>query len=71
MCSDLTSSFTPVSSARHASVYKVIIGILREMSEQKCLVSLLGPLPNQAQSLGSLLQTLENQARIANEKIGN
>ena len=41
------------------------------MSEQKCLVSLLGPLPNQAQSLGSLLQTLENQARIANEKIGN
>ena len=40
------------------------------MCEQNCLVSLLGPLPNQAQSLSSLLQTLENQARIANEKIG-
>ena len=41
------------------------------MCEQNCLVSLLGPLPNQAQSLSSLLQTLETQARIANEKIGN
>ena len=40
------------------------------MCEQNCLVSLLGSLPNQAQSLSSLLQTLENQARIANEKIG-
>ena len=63
--------FTLPFLARHASVYKVIIGILRELSEQNCLVSLLGPLPNQAQSLSSLLQTLETQARIANEKIGN
>ena len=51
-------------------MYRVIIGILREMCEQPCMVSLLGPLHNQAQSLHSLLQSLETQARIANDKIG-
>ena len=58
------------SSGRHTDVYRVIIGILREMCEQSCLVRLLGPLPNQDQSLHSLLQSLETQARIANDKIG-
>jgi len=63
-----SSSFLEI--CRHASVYRVIIGILREMCEQSCLVSLLASLPNQAQSLHCLLQSLETQARIANDKIG-
>ena len=66
----LTASNIDSSSGRHTSLYRVIIGILREMCEQSSLVSLLGPLSNQAQSLHSLLQTLETQARIANDKIG-
>jgi len=63
-----SSSFLEI--CRHTDVYRVIIGILREMCEQSCLVRLLGPLPNQDQSLHSLLQSLETQARIANDKIG-
>ena len=66
----LTASNIDSSSGRHTSLYRVIIGILREMCEQSSLVSLLGPLSNQDQSLHSLLQFLETQARIANDKIG-
>ena len=51
-------------------VCQVIIGILSEMSEQSSLVSLLGPLPDQDTSLHSLLQSLECQARIVHEKVG-
>ena len=40
------------------------------MSEQSSLVSLLGPLPDQDTSLHSLLQSLECQARIVHEKVG-
>ena len=40
------------------------------MSEQSSLVSLLGPLPDQGTSLHSLLQSLECQARIVHEKVG-
>jgi len=55
---------------RHSLVYKVIIGIIREMASQSCLVSLLGNLPDQKSSLHSLLQGLENQARIMVDRIG-
>jgi len=55
---------------RHIKVFKPIIGILREMAEQSCLVSLLGPLPDQTTSLHTLLLNLEAQARIVNEKVG-
>jgi len=55
---------------RHSQVYKVIIGIIREMAGQSCLVSLLGSLPDQSVSLHSLLQGLETQARIMVERIG-
>ena len=40
------------------------------MSDQSALVSLLGPLPDQQTSLHSLLQSLECQARIVHEKVG-
>ena len=40
------------------------------MAEQSCLVSLLGPLPDQTTSLHTLLLNLEAQARIVNEKVG-
>jgi len=55
---------------RHSQVYRVIIGIIREMSGQSCLVSLLGSLPDQKSSLHSLLQGMENQARIMVDRIG-
>jgi len=55
---------------RHSQVYRVIIGIIREMACQSCLVSLLGSLPDQKSSLHSLLQGLENQARIMVDRIG-
>jgi baculoviral IAP repeat-containing protein 6 len=55
---------------RHCQVYKVIIGIIREMAGQSCLVSLLGSLPDQSVSLHSLLQGLETQARIMVDRIG-
>ena len=41
-----------------------------EMSEQSSLVSLLGPLPDQDTSLHFLLQSLDCQARIMHEKVG-
>lgn len=37
---------------------------------QPCLVSLLGPLPDQVTSLHSLLLSLENQAKVLLDKIG-
>lgn len=40
------------------------------MSDQSSLVSLLGPLPDQQTSLHSLLLSLECQARIVHEKVG-
>jgi len=55
---------------RHSQVYRVIIGIVREMAGQSCLVSLLGNLPDQKSSLHSLLQGMENQARIMVDRIG-
>lgn len=55
---------------RHSAVYRVVIGITREISSQPCLVSLLGSLPDQKSSLHSLLQGLESQARILIERIG-
>jgi len=55
---------------RHSAVYRVVIGITREISSQPCLVSLLGPLPDQKASLHSLLQGLESQACILIERIG-
>jgi len=55
---------------RHSQVYRVIIGIIREMSGQSCLVSLLGNLPDQKSSLHSLLQGMEGQARIMVDRIG-
>jgi len=55
---------------RHIQVYRVIIGIVREMSGQSCLVSLLGNLPDQKASLHSLLQGMEGQARIMVDRIG-
>ena len=45
-------------------------GIMRKMSEQSSLVSLLGPLPDQDTSLHFLLQSLDCQARIMHEKVG-
>ena len=43
---------------------------VREMSEQSSLVSVLGPLPDQDTSLHFLLQSLDCQARIMHEKVG-
>jgi len=43
---------------------------MREMSDQSSLVSLLGPLPDQDTSLHFLLQSLDCQARIMHEKVG-
>ena len=40
------------------------------IASQPCLVSLLGPLPDQTHSIHSLLLSLENQARVLLEKIG-
>ena len=37
---------------------------------QPCLVELLGPLPDQAKSLQSLLALLEQQAKVLLDKIG-
>ena len=37
---------------------------------QPCLVALLGPLPDQASSLQSLLALLEQQAKVLLDKIG-
>ena len=51
-------------------ICQVIIGIMREMSDQSSLVSLLGPLPDQDTSLHFLLQSLDCQARIMHEKVG-
>ena len=62
------SSFLEI--CRHSAVFSVIIEIMREMSQQSSLVSLLGPLPDQQTSLHSLLQILDPQARIVNDKIG-
>jgi len=55
---------------RHSQVYRVIIGIIREMAGQSCLVSLLGNLTDQKTSLHSLLQGMEGQARIMVDRIG-
>ena len=55
---------------RHQAVYRVVVGIVRELAAQHCLVSLLGPLPDQATSLHCLLQGMESQARIMIDKIG-
>merc|ERR1719228_3251739 len=55
---------------RHSAVYRVILGIVREMSGQNCLVSLLGPLPDQKTSIHSLLQGMESQASIMIDRIG-
>jgi baculoviral IAP repeat-containing protein 6 len=55
---------------RHTSVYRMVIGIIRELGAQGPLVSLLGPLPDQAASIHSLLQNLESQARIMISRIG-
>ena len=41
-----------------------------EISGQSCLVSLLGSLQDQKSSLHSLLQGMENQARIMVDRIG-
>lgn len=55
---------------RHKEVYKVVIGIIREICQQSCLLSLLASLPDQKSSLHSLLLGLEPQARILIERIG-
>jgi len=55
---------------RHSQVYRVIISIIKEMANQSYLVSLLGSLPDQKSSLHSLLESLENQARIMMDSIG-
>merc|ERR1719370_2110663 len=62
------SSFLEIG--RHSAVYRVILGIVREMSGQSCLVSLLGPLPDQSTSIHSLLQGMESQASIMIDRIG-
>merc|ERR1719447_2148959 len=62
------SSFLEIG--RHSAVYRVILGIVREMSGQSCLVSLLGPLPDQNTSIHSLLQGMEAQASIMIDRIG-
>jgi len=62
------SSFLEIG--RHSAVYRVILGIVREMRGQNCLVSLLGPLPDQKSSIHSLLQGMEAQASIMIERIG-
>jgi len=67
-CKLQANSFLEIG--RHSQVYRVIIGIIREMAGQSCLVSLLGSLPDQKTSLHSLLQGLENQARIMVDRIG-
>ncbi len=54
----------------HSSVYKCVINIIHEIACQPCLVSLLGPLPDQKASIHSLLLSLESQARILLDKIG-
>jgi hypothetical protein len=48
----------------------VFSGIIGEMSGQSCLISLLGSLPDHKSSLHSLLQGMENQARIMMYRIG-
>lgn len=63
-----SNSFLEIS--RHAAVYRMIINIVREMSSQSCLVSLLGPLADQKCSLHSLLQGIETQAGIMIDRIG-
>ena len=53
----------------HASVYRCVISIIRELAKP-CLISLLGPLPDQPTSLHALLLSLEAQAQILLDKIG-
>lgn len=61
------NSFLEICS--HSSVYRCVINIIRELA-QPCLISLLGPLPDQTTSLHSLLLSLEAQAQILLDKIG-
>jgi len=53
----------------HSSVYRCVINIIRELA-QPGLTTLLGQLPDQTQSLHSLLLSLESQAQILLDKIG-
>ena len=55
---------------RHPAVYRVVVGIVRELCGQHALLSLLGPLPDQKHSVHFLLQNLEQQARIMINRIG-
>ena len=56
---------------RHPSVYRMLVGIIKELSTQSTLLSLLGPLPDQKNSIHFLLQNLEQQAKIMISRIGN
>jgi baculoviral IAP repeat-containing protein 6 len=62
------NSFLEICS--HTNVYKCVVNIIRELASQPYLVSLLGPLPDQAVSIHSLLGSLEGQARVLLDKIG-
>ncbi|XP_023334729.1 uncharacterized protein LOC111706168 [Eurytemora carolleeae] len=55
---------------RHPSVYRMLVGIIKELSTQSTLLSLLGPLPDQKNSIHFLLQNLEQQAKIMISRIG-
>ena len=49
---------------RHVQVYKVIIDIVGQLSHRKQLLPLLGPLPEQSESVYDLLQRLDEQVRV-------
>ncbi|XP_059078409.1 uncharacterized protein LOC131876889 [Tigriopus californicus] len=62
------NSFLEICS--HATVYKCVVSIIREMVSQTYLVPLLGPLPDQQFSISTLLECLSSQAKILLDKIG-
>jgi len=62
------NSFLEIS--RHPAVYRVVLGIVKELCSNGALVSLLGPLPDQKHSIHHLLHNLEQQAKIMINRIG-
>ena len=60
-------SFLEICS--HVTLNKYVIDIIAEMVSQPTLVPLLGPLPDQTNSLNSLLLSLGTQARLLLDRI--
>ena len=55
---------------RHPTVYRQVVGIIKQLCSQPALLCLLGPLPNQNHSVQALLHNLEQQANIMINRIG-